>query len=222
MRIAAVRWGWLAMVTSLLWPAASIGMGADGTPATLRSPVSHTLSARTAADESLTDWALGRFDEAGLTLPALAISFHDEKDSCGGFFGLYRHGTPGLIDICGFNWDRFLPMPKKVVLHELAHAWIARNLADDTRSAFLSLRGLDNWGDDRQPWDEQGSEQAAEIMAWGLMDEEFAILIHRDADAESLETAFELLTGRAPIAPGPMLREPAPPGLVAEAATPGR
>jgi hypothetical protein len=145
------------------------------------------------------EWVLDRFESAGLYLPVLDIAFHDGKQECHGFFGLYRAGSPPQVDICGFNWDRFLPMPKKVALHELAHAWSAQHMSEGDRTEFLALRGLTSWGDDKLSWGEQGSEQAAEIIAWALMDEDVTLFIP-DTDETSLTVAYELLTGGAPLA----------------------
>ncbi|HWL49169.1 MAG TPA: hypothetical protein VNT92_04775, partial [Acidimicrobiia bacterium] len=68
---------------------------------------------RDEADAALARWALDRFDRAGLELPEVSIAFHDDREACGGHVGYYRPGDPAAIDICGFNWDRFLVTPKK-------------------------------------------------------------------------------------------------------------
>jgi Zn-dependent peptidase ImmA (M78 family) len=154
----------------------------------------HVFDFRTNTDAALTEWALARFERAGLRLPPLAIAFHDVKQPCDGHFGFYRSGTPAQIDICGFNWNRFLTTPKKTILHELGHAWAGANLTEESREDFIRFRGLDTWGDDQTPWQEQGSEQAAEIIAWALMDKELLLGTIRDADPRSLAQAYELLT----------------------------
>jgi hypothetical protein len=204
MRIAATRVVTAAAVASLLW------LGRAGelveapvilteSPATAASPASHIFSFRTESDRALMEWGLSRFEAAGLELPALDIAFHDDKQPCHGFFGLYRGASPPEVDICGFNWDRFLPMPKKVVLHELAHAWSAEHLTEADRSAFLQMRGLMSWGDDQLPWAEQGSEQAAEIIAWALMDGPVSLSMTQGTDDVSMAAAYELLTEGAPL-----------------------
>lgn len=148
------------------------------------------------ADVALARWAFDRFDQAELELPALSLSFHDERAACEGHVGYYRSGAPASIDICGFNWDRFLVTPKKTILHELAHAWAHQTLDTETRNRFLDLRGLDTWQDKSVSWEKQGIEHAAEVIAWGLMDEDLFLTSIGETDAVLLGEAFVLLTGR--------------------------
>ena len=154
---------------------------------------------RDEADVGLAQWAFDRFDQAGLELPPLSLSFHDDRAACDGHFGYYRSGAPARIDICGFNWDRFLVTPKKTLLHELAHAWAHQTLDSETRSRFLDLRGLHTWQDDSVSWEKQGTEHAAEVIAWGLMDEELFLTSISGTESFQLADAFVLLTGRHPL-----------------------
>lgn len=165
---------------------------AEAYPALVETP--HVFEFRTKADAALTEWALERFERAGLELPPLIIAFHDSRQSCQGHVGLYTSGNPGRVELCGFNWDRFLITPKKTLLHELGHAWAGATLTDEMREEFVQFRGLETWGDDRFPWAEQGSEQAAEIIAWALLDDELVMAPIRNSDPQTLAEAFEFLT----------------------------
>jgi hypothetical protein len=156
------------------------------------------LMSRAEADTELADWALGRFEQAGLKLPPLSIAFHDEKEACSGHYGFYRPSTPARIDICGFNRNRFLVTPKRTMLHELAHAWLDENLDDETRHRFLELRSLDAWNETSGPWESRGFEHAAEIITWGLIDEELSLAKIGDGTPRDLAAAYELLTSRRP------------------------
>jgi len=158
----------------------------------------HDFGFRSRSDAALAEWALTRFDRAGLVLPPLVLSFYDDRADCADNFGLYRSGAPVRVDICGFNWDRFVTMAKKTVLHELAHAWIGHTLSETAQENFLDLRGLNTWGDDEFPWAEQGSEQAAEILAWALMDEGLELTKFKSADPAALSQAYRHLTGSLP------------------------
>jgi hypothetical protein len=149
---------------------------------------------RDESDVALTEWALGRFEQAGLESPEAVLAFHDEKTACEGHTGYFHPGSPHQIDICGFNWDRFLVTPRKVILHELGHAWAHDNLDEMTRREFLALRGLDLWQSGEAPWGEQGQEHAAEIMAWGLIDEDISMTSIGGSDPKQLAEAYELLT----------------------------
>ncbi len=98
-------------------------------------------------------------------------------------------------------------MEKKIMLHELAHAWANLELSDDDRERFVRFRGLAGWNDQSHSWGERGTEHAAEVIAWGLMDvaphvrwveegvESFRLLTIPDSDVDELSAGFELLTG---------------------------
>jgi hypothetical protein len=192
-------------VTVLVTVAVGLSLGPERTrmrhvaepaPVLVASP--HVFEFRTKSDAALTEWALGRFQQAGLELPPLIIAFHDHKQPCQGHVGLYSSGSPARIDLCGFNWDRFLITPKKTILHELGHAWAGATLTEDMREEFVQFRGLDTWGNDRFPWAEQGSEQAAQIIAWALLDGELVMASIKNSDPQSLVQAYELLTSLRP------------------------
>jgi hypothetical protein len=103
------------------------------------------------------EWAVARYAEAGLQLPDLAISF---PVTCGGKAGRYLVGR-NTIELCRPH--------RKLVLHELAHAWDDNSSLD--RVAFLRKRGLDDWYEQPgQRSNESGGEQLALVLTWGLMD----------------------------------------------------
>jgi hypothetical protein len=87
---------------------------------------------------------------------------------------------------------------KRTLLHEIGHIWAAAALDEATKDSFLELRGLESWADKETPWQDRGSEQAAEIMAWALMDSELLLATLSDHDPASLAAGFELLTGIVP------------------------
>jgi hypothetical protein len=145
------------------------------------------------------EWALERFRNAGLALPEMAITVHDDDDApCDGNSGLYLPNDPVELHVC-------TPAPvdsrpaRVTTLHELAHAWAESQLNAAERAAFLELRGLDAWYDPRLPPHERGAEHAAEVVSWGLMDEMIPIIRIYDADPADLSIAFDLLVDRAPL-----------------------
>lgn len=169
---------------------------AEPVPALVASP--HIFEFRTESDAALTEWALERFHQAGLELPPLLVAFHDAKEPCGGHPGIYRSGTPARIDMCGFNWDRFIVKAKMTLLHELGHAWAAHNLTAEAQQLFVDSRGLPTWGDDQWPWKEQGSEQTAEVIAWALLDQDYGMSSIPDSKPLALAHAYQQLTGTMP------------------------
>jgi len=200
MWIASLRLGIALSLLVTLFPAQlsrpTKDLGFEARPLSARAE--HEFGFRSRSDAALVEWALTRFDRAGLVLPPLVISFHDDRTGCDGNFGLYRSGAPAQVDICGFNWHRFVVTAKKTLLHELAHAWTGHALTETARDEFVDLRGLDTWGDDEFPWEEQGSEQAAEIIAWGLMDDDLDLTRLKDASPPALSEAYRYLTGSLP------------------------
>ncbi len=122
-------------------------------------------------DEALVDWAMDRYREAGLSLPTIRLSFHSDSAPCEGAMGGHRlEDGISRVYICvvEFGATRQLKV-KRTLLHEFAHAWDNHYLDDATRSAFMDLAGLDGWSFDT-PYDERGSEHAAETITWGLLD----------------------------------------------------
>ncbi|HEY7400410.1 MAG TPA: hypothetical protein VH989_05890 [Actinomycetota bacterium] len=151
----------------------------------------------TPARAELVAWAVGRYDAAGLDLPTIDLRFHENAAGC--------HGNVGWTD--GFRVDLCIRLamdagPQRLVLHELAHTWCNANLGEDEREAFDRLRGVTSWNGDASEWGVRGTEQAAEIIAWGLGDGTMLPLIGGDVSPAALAAAFEQLTGRAPLHDG--------------------
>jgi hypothetical protein len=132
-------------------------------------------------------WAIDRFEDAGLQLPDLKISF---PALCAGKGALYHVGQKS-IEFCRVNRRR--------ALHELAHAWDDASGAVD-RQAFLELRGLSVWwGGTEMRSSEQGAEHLAEIIAWGLMGADPRDVPQLPANSVyELTRAFATLTGMVP------------------------
>ncbi len=155
----------------------------------------HTLAA-TPEQRALATWAIGRFTEAGLPLTDLTITFHDTEDGCDGNLGLYRTSTRH-VDLC--NWGQDRTAPENTILHELAHAWISEFVSERGRQEFVDHRRLDNWHHADGAWWQMGQEQAAEIVAWGLMEDPYrSVWLHTEQCA-NLAEAYEILTGATPL-----------------------
>ena len=133
-------------------------------------------------------WALGRYAEAGLDLPTLTIRLHDSNDPCGGHAGVRRvEDDTDIIDICTeASWT---------ILHELAHVWASKNLTDADRDAFVALQGLDTWSGSEIPWQDRGTEQAADLVALALSDSTHIPSHVWRGSVVLLEEAYQTLTG---------------------------
>ncbi len=145
----------------------------------------------TQEQRDLAQWAIGRFQSSGLTVPALEIRFHVLLDDCRGRLGYY---ADGVVDVCGTHVNQ---MASRTLLHEMAHRWLEVHVTGAARDRFLDFRGLTTWNDRHVDWDERGFEQGAEIIAWGLGDQGGGILMPSipNNDRPQLVDAFEMLTG---------------------------
>ena len=141
------------------------------------------------------EWALGRYDAAGIDLPPFTVKFA-ESDDCGGSMARAIQGDPmPRVIICTKLTTSKELVLKRTMLHEIAHIWAADALDQAIRASFLTLRGLDTWGSRDVPWHARGSEQAAEVMTWALMDRELLMATLADRDPAGLAAGYELLTG---------------------------
>ena len=139
------------------------------------------------------EWAADRFSQAGLVLPPVTVAVHADKTACSGNMGLYFPGDPPTIDLCSGSGPDSRPS-RMITLHELGHAWAEAAVSEETRGAFLDLRGLEAWFHPDLPSHLRGNEHAAEVLTWGLMDEPVPIVRIYDAQPEQLDRA-RLLVG---------------------------
>lgn len=147
----------------------------------------------------LANWSMDLFDEAGLRLPAMRFVYHgDDRRPCSGWRGAHRHvDGRSTIDVCTSEAGN---VAAALVLHETAHAWAAHDLSDDRKVDFQAVRGWEYWRDHEQAeWHENGSEQAAEIMVWGLIDRPVGIVTIKDHTCADLHAGYRALTGKPPL-----------------------
>lgn len=159
------------------------------------------VNGATAAERAVTEWAIDRFDLAGLTLPNITLHFRGDHE-CGGAAGLYRHAT-ATVTVC--NRGGHDNPPRQVLLHELAHAWSLHTMDDGDIAEFLADQDLDDWIDSDAMYWRQGAERVAEYVAWGLQDsadEERSIWTYGKA-CDDLADAFRLVTGSEPLNASP-------------------
>jgi len=180
---------------SMVVPAAT----ADQAGASESLPV--VIEGATPDERDLVEWALSRYETAELTLPTVTFAFHDSNEGCRGskrvYQGLYTHAA-GTIDIC--NRGGGTTDPRHTLLHELAHAWSLTHMAEEDIADFVAHRGLDHWSSNETPWWQMGQEQAAEIIAWGLQDEnEYKSIWLFLESCDDLASAFKLVTGTRPL-----------------------
>jgi hypothetical protein len=139
----------------------------------------------------LAEWAVGRFEGAGLDPPTVEIAFHADASGCGGHLG---YAEDGHVDVCTVLVNE---MARRDLLHEMGHIWIDQNVSQSVRERFLELRHLSTWNASAADWHERGYEQGAEIIAWALGNR---ILTPQIPDnlPDRMDAGFEVLTGVAP------------------------
>ena len=157
----------------------------------------------------LVEWALGRYEVAGLTVPEPNSVAFPPSPRCRGVSGLAVDTGEGLEvqmcygeeELCGEGRDCSTPsvVARLNLLHELAHVWLTTQLDEARQADFLVLRDLGVWWGPDVAWVEMGVEHAAEIIAWGLMDQLVPVPRLPDTSCATLIEGFRLLTGRDPI-----------------------
>lgn len=157
----------------------------NGGPARAHLKAEVKVNAATAAQAEIVQSAIRRFAEAGLELPPLDVTFHEDRTQCGGNHGSFRWvDAEAEVKICNARTH--------IVLHELAHAWEAAVVDERTRRRFTQDLGLASWNDPEVPWSDRGIERAANTIA---------LVLNWDADpasgsrALSRLCAYETLTG---------------------------
>lgn len=175
----------------------SLAIGVEGREA---ASTADLAPGATPEEQELFAWAVGRFDDAGLDLPAVVVTFHDDRTPCAGNAGRYRTGDPARVDLC-VPATAHPNCHRLTILHELGHAWAENRTTAGQRTAFLESRGLDVWYDDVDPPHRWGAEHAAEAISWALMEQPIRLLRLEDDDPVRLAAAFEALTGCRPLVP---------------------
>ncbi|MEN8114615.1 MAG: hypothetical protein ABFS21_09530 [Actinomycetota bacterium] len=148
---------------------------------------------------ALVSWALTRFVASGLESPPVtAVRFPPTEACLRSFSGVTIHGNEGsMIDVCVAPEDLAIAVgfpldARRTILHELGHVWNAHVATETERQVFLDSRGLEEWS--ASVWQESGSEQAAEIIMWGVMDMNVLPRVP-NATCPERHAAFEILTG---------------------------
>ncbi len=182
----------IIVIATAIFPAPTASRDAASLPAAIAAPI---VSGATPEEAAMVEQAIERFAAAGLALPAVSVTYHDTIDGCHGYLGYYD-AAGFQLDMCNRGQSHI--EPANTLLHELAHAWSFEFLEEGTRIAFTNHRELENWSSGLNWW-LMGQEQAAEIIAWGLMDEPFRSAYVNSESCAELATAFEMLAGISPL-----------------------
>lgn len=150
-------------------------------------PETTSVTGGTEDQQNLVTWALEQYESAGLDLPILQIHLHSGTSPCKGNSGLFSSGSsPWRITLCTDE--------RMVFLHEIGHAWSDFNLTETERAEFVEQRGMESWNDPETSWRYRGSEDAANTLAWGLVEDPIDGMLP-DGPLAQKNQAFRLLTG---------------------------
>lgn len=159
------------------------------------------VTGATVGETAMTEWAVARFNSAGLSLPTVTVDFRSDEE-CGGAAGLYRHSA-AAITIC--NRGGHDNPPRHTLLHELAHAWSLHSMEESDIAGFLTDQGLRHWTNRDVMYWNRGAERVAEYITWGLQDsrdEDRSIWTYAK-DCDDLGAGFSLITGSSPLNTAP-------------------
>jgi hypothetical protein len=154
--------------------------------------------------EQLLSWGLERFAHAALPLPIpTSVTFLGPEGDPEARYGFVHGGDAADIAVL-VTTDQLCPdgtcqewpvEAKAATLHQLAHLWLAVNVAPLIGDTFAQERGM-AWSDPGLPWAEQASELAAETLTWGLMDQPYLVDARLGAPScQALAADFQELTG---------------------------
>jgi hypothetical protein len=151
------------------------------------------------------EWGVQRYRLAGLSIPSVASITFPPHELCARNSGwAIDDGEEQRIVLCIFEnemcedegCETLSALARATLVHEMAHVWTIGNLDASTRERFLDLRQVEVWQGPGLLWAEQGSEHAAEIIMWGVMEETLDLFRLGIPSCADLEEAYQLLTGR--------------------------
>jgi hypothetical protein len=137
--------------------------------------------------------AVARFEAADLTPVVADVHVWAATDadvvchSNAGWFSVANESA--RVDLCIDFHDSDLGalLRDKLMLHELAHAWIHLNVDQTVRSEFMHLRGAEGWNDPELTHTSRGTEMAANTVMFAL---------HPGGPSSTRQLCgYELLTG---------------------------
>jgi hypothetical protein len=156
-----------------------------------------SIEAAQPQQQQMAEWAIDRYAAAGLDLPQITIRFlGPDLSHCDGARGrVYLDHDPIEIRMC---WNS-----EFILLHELAHVWEAHDVAAAKHEPFMEMRdGVSSWAGLDVTWAERGREHAANVIAWGLLEDPYPISDTYPNDPDSMLAAFAFLTGGDPLHDG--------------------
>lgn len=152
-------------------------------------------------ERAIVDWAIARFEEVGLELPAsVSIRFDPTRVECHGLVGwCCNSALPPQAIVCveGVDTPATSLERKIIMLHELAHVW---HWAKGDGVAWPDYSGVVGGvtGDPNHMLNTE--ERVAIVISWGLLDQRRRP-VRSELSCVEMFVAFEMLTGHPPLEP---------------------
>ncbi len=176
------------------------------TPAPLAADTFPEPVVLTAPEADILEASITLFEIAGLELPDdIVVSFHGDTEPCRGNLGLStEEDGVSRVRVC---WSHENPgvearLQTQALVHELAHVWVGGALDDEAKAAFVEFSGAETWRHVDTEWNDRGTERAADLITWALLDPAVLFVDFSDMSCQTWAPAYELLT-RTP-APAPL------------------
>lgn len=169
------------------------------------------------SDAAAIEWALGRFELAGLQLPpVIEFAFDRTRTSCGSVPGTCRpSGEIPRVTICQQSGTFAQSLKQRItLLHELAHVWhFAQGDGTSWPDRSEIVGGVTGAGpDDDVAWADRTEERVAVAVTWGLLDQRRRP-VRSGLPCWVLYSQFVQLTGVRPLEPiEPVCRTSGAPG----------
>jgi hypothetical protein len=148
--------------------------------------------------------AIVRFTDAGMSEPVVGSVTFEPSRSCARRTGrVIDADGQRQVFICIFESDlcpnsETCDLPSSsvrfAVLHELGHTWILDHVTGETQTQLLELSDRATWQGTEVPWADRGVEYAADVIAWGLIEEPIDMVRIGRPSCDELSAAFRLLT----------------------------
>jgi hypothetical protein len=152
---------------------------------------------------AMVDWALARFQEAGLHLPSeIEVTFDTNAELCNLRLGTcHPPNGAAAVSVCrkGPATSAIVLANRLTLLHELAHLWHWTE-GDGTGWPDDSAIVGGEFNCEGTPWEDESVERVAETITWGLYNE-LRRPVRTDFTCAELYVQFEQLTGSEPLGP---------------------
>jgi len=152
---------------------------------------------------AMVEWALDRFAQTDLTLPAtIRVAFDPSRALCRNHLGVcHPRQDPPEVVVCEADGPYTTQRMNQQItlLHELAHLWY-RAARDGPNAPDLQMIVGGRASSPEVSWGERTEERVAVVISWGLIDQ-YRRPVRSELPCAELYQQFVDLTGHLPLGP---------------------